>query len=179
MSDSSALLHPVRLRIVQTLLGEEGLTTRQLHTRLPDTPIATLYRHVSHLLRHGLIEVAAEQQVGGASEKAYRLDPDLANPGPEALEKLSAEEMLTVFTVFASGLISDFDRYVHTGEPDLHADRVSFAQADLWASDEEVDDFAETLMAELQRLRRNGPGEGRRRRRLTTVLVPQVEEEGA
>ena len=40
---SSALLHPVRLRIVQTLLADGSLTPHQLHARLADVPIATLY----------------------------------------------------------------------------------------------------------------------------------------
>lgn len=79
---SSALLHPVRLRIVQTLLADGDLTPHQLHARLVDVPIATLYRHVNHLASHGLIEVAQEQQVRGASEKTYRVTPGMANPTP-------------------------------------------------------------------------------------------------
>jgi len=37
---SSALLHPVRLRIIQTLLADGDLTPHQLHTHLVDGPIA-------------------------------------------------------------------------------------------------------------------------------------------
>ncbi|WFR70984.1 helix-turn-helix domain-containing protein [Prescottella defluvii] len=69
------LLHPVRLRIVQALLSEEELTTNQLHERLSDVPIATLYRHVASLVKHDLIEVTDEQQIRGASEKTYRVAP--------------------------------------------------------------------------------------------------------
>ena len=65
---SSALLHPVRLRIIQTLLADGNLTPHQLHAHLVDVPIATLYRHVNHLASHGLIEVAQERQVRGTSE---------------------------------------------------------------------------------------------------------------
>ena len=173
MATSSALLHPVRLRIVQALLGEEELTTHQLHERLADIPIATLYRHVGHLVTHELIEVADEQQVRGASERTYRLSPSFANPSAEELNSLSNEELLTAFTVFTSGLIRDFSDYLHAGDPDLHADQVSFAQASFWASDEEVDEFGRTLMTALEGVLTNEPSAGRRRRTLSTVLMPR------
>lgn len=174
MATSSALLHPVRLRIVQMLLGEGELTTHQLHERLADVPIATLYRHVSNLAEHDLIEVAEEQQVRGASEKTYRLAPGFANPSPEELSSLSGEELLTAFTVFTSGLIRDFGDYLDSGEPDLHADRVSFAQAAFWADDEEMDRLGRAIMAALEPLVGNSPAPGRRRRALSTILMPRA-----
>lgn len=173
MATSSALLHPVRLRIVQSLLGDAELTTHQLHERLSDVPIATLYRHVGHLVTHEVLEVVGQQQVRGASEKTYRLVPEFANPSAEELEALSKEEILTAFTVFTSGLIRDFGDYLDGGDPDLYADRVSFAQASFWASDEEVDAFGRALMAALEDLLTNGPGLDRQRRTLSTVLIPR------
>lgn len=175
MATYSVLMHPVRLRIVQALLGEGELTTHQLHERLPDVPIATLYRHVGHLDKHDLIEVADEQQIRGASEKTYRLAPGFANPSAEELNSLSNEELLTAFTVFTSGLIRDFGDYLKVGTPDLHADQVSFAQASFWATDEEVDEFGQALMAALRGFLNNDPTPERRRRTLSTVLMPRAE----
>lgn len=175
MVNSSALLHPVRLRIVQALLGGTGLTTHQIHERLRDVPIATLYRHVAQLVEHGLIDIVDEQKIRGASEKTYCVASEFANPTADELKSLSSEELLTVFTVFTSGIISDFDEYIRTGTPDLVADQTNFAQADFWATNEEVDAFFVTLMEALGDLRTNGPGMGRRRRKLTTVLVPKPE----
>lgn len=136
-------------------------------------PIATLYRHVGHLVTHEVLEVADQQQIRGTSEKTYRLVPEVANPSAEELEGLSEEELMTAFTVFTSGLIRDFDDYLDAGDPDLYADRVSFAQASFWASDEELDVFGRALMAALTDLLANGPGPGRRRRILSTVLIPR------
>ncbi len=173
MVRSSALLHPVRLRIVQSLLAHETSTPKQLHEHLGDVPIATLYRHVGALAELGLIEVADEQQIRGASEKSYRLAAGFANPSPAELRAMSPGELLTAFTVFTSGLIRDFDAYL--GEPgyDLSDDRVAFAQAGFWASDAEVDAFTETLTTALRALMQQGPEADRRRRVLTTVLLPQ------
>lgn len=175
MTTSSTLLHPVRLRIVQALLGEGDLTTHQLHDRLPDVPIATLYRHVAHLVRHELIQVAEEQRIRGTSERSYRLAPGFANPSAEELNSLSKEELLTAFTVFTSGLIRDFNDYLQSGKPDLHADQVSFAQATFWASDAEVGEFAGTLTAALEELMTRDPAPDRRRRTLSTVLMPRAQ----
>lgn len=177
MATPSALLHPVRLRIVQSLLGEDELTTHQLHEHLPDVPIATLYRHVSHLVKHKLIEISDEQKIRGTSEKTYRLAPGFANPSAEELNSLSNEELLTAFTVFTSGLIRDFGAYLEAGSPDLYADRVSFAQASFWASDEDVDEFGRTLTDALEKLMTNSPAPDRRRRTLSTVLIPRKESE--
>ena len=174
MATSSALLHPVRLRIVQTLLGDGELTTRELHERMSDVPIATLYRHIGHLVKHALIEVCGEQQIRGALERTYRLAAGLDNPSPDDVGALSAEELLTAFTVFTSGITRDFEAYLRAGDPDLKADRVSFAQAPFWASDAELDEFARALMAAIEPLRRNGPAPGRRRRILSTVLLPKT-----
>lgn len=151
------------------------MTTHQLHERLSDVPIATLYRHVGHLVKHELIEIADEQQIRGASEKTYRLAPGFANPSAEELSSLSHEELLTAFTVFTSGLIRDFGDYLQVGDPDLYADRVSFAQASFWASDEEIDEFGRALMSALRDLLTNDPAPERRRRTLTTVLMPREE----
>jgi len=175
---SSALLHPVRLRIIQTLLADGDLTPHQLHAHLVDVPIATLYRHINHLASHELIEVAQERQVRGTSEKTYRVIPGMANPTPQELGSLSREELMTVFTVFTTGLIGDFAAYIRDGDrPDLTEDRVNFTQASFWATQAEVDTFLDSVSHALRDLLGNQPGGERRRRTLTTVLIPRPDGE--
>lgn len=179
-SSFSTLLHPVRLRITQSLLGhaDPGLTTAQLHELMPEVAIATLYRHVAHLVEHAVIEVADAHQVRGASEKLYRIAPGLTNPTPDELRSAEPDDLLTAFTVFTSGLIHDFDAYIHGDTPDLDRDRVSFAQADFWATTGEIDAFLATMMTGLQSLMANAPSGERRQRKLTTVLVPRPATDG-
>ncbi|WP_145943818.1 helix-turn-helix domain-containing protein [Corynebacterium glyciniphilum] len=173
MVSSSSLLHPVRLRIVQVLRDGEEFTTHQIRELLPDIPIATLYRHIATLVDAGVVEIADERPVRGTSEKIYRIAPTLANPTAEDLKSLTPDELLTVFTVFASGTIRDMDAYLHAGTPELVDDRVNFAQADFWASDEELDDFLGSVTQALLRLRQNTQRDDRRPRRLTTILMPR------
>ncbi len=179
MVSSSPLLHPIRLRIVQSLLASDELTSHELHERLGDVPIATLYRHIKHLLEHELIEVAGERRVRGASERSYRVGANLANPSSNELLSLTSEELMTVFTVFVSGLIRDFGTYVDGETRDLVRDRVSFAQADFWATDEELDAFFASVMDALGTVMANPSDEGRRRRALTTIALPRPEMDGA
>lgn len=173
MVSSSSLLHPVRLRIVQVLRDGEEFTTHQIRELLPDIPIATLYRHIATLVDAGVVEIADERPVRGTSEKIYRIAPTLANPTAEDLRALTPDELLTVFTVFTSGTIRDMDAYLHAGSPELVDDRVNFAQADFWASDEELDDFLGSVTEALLRLRQNTQRDDRRPRRLTTILMPR------
>lgn len=173
MVTSSSLLHPVRLRIVQVLRDGEEFTTHQIRELLPDIPIATLYRHIATLVDAGVVEIADERPVRGTSEKIYCIAPTLANPTAEDLRALTPDELLTVFTVFTSGTIRDMDAYLHAGSPELVDDRVNFAQADFWASDEELDDFLGSVTEALLRLRQNTQRDDRRPRRLTTILMPR------
>src|SRR6185312_3636275 len=112
MVTAELLLHPVRLRVVQALLGDRVLTTGELHAELPDVPTASLYRHVALLAGAGMLEVADEHRVRGAVERSYRLVPDAVSLGPERMRSLAADEHRRAFAVFTAGLLADYDRYL-------------------------------------------------------------------
>ena len=102
----------------------------------------------------------------------------MANPTPQELGSLSREELMTVFTVFTTGLIGDFAAYIRDGDrPDLTEDRVNFTQASFWATQAEVDTFLDSVSHALRDLLGNQPGGERRRRTLTTVLIPRPDGE--
>jgi DNA-binding transcriptional ArsR family regulator len=174
MVTTELLLHPVRLRVVQALLGDRVLTTGDLHAELPDVPTASLYRHVAVLAGAGMLEVVDEHKVRGAVERRYRLVPGAVSLGPERMGSLDADEHRRAFAVFATGLLADYDRYLERAgeQPDLGADGVSYRQLALWLADDEVPEFLREVREVLQRYAEAGPGEGRRRRVLTTVLLP-------
>lgn len=163
------LLHqPVRWRIVQALIGR-SLTTAQLADRLTDVPTTTLYRHVSVLVRAGVLRVTGERRIRGAVERTYELDTsaadaDNASPGPDRLR--------TMFTVYLAGLAGDFDRYLASEDPDPLADGVSFRQAALWLSDEELAQLQAGLTEVLEPFLAHEPEPGRTRRILSTVFMP-------
>ena len=75
---SDILLHPVRLRIVLTVAGDEA-TTADIAERLPDVPQATLYRHIAKLADSGILDIVGERRARGAVEKTYSVNADRAN----------------------------------------------------------------------------------------------------
>ncbi len=172
MATADLLLHPVRLRIVQAFLGTRALTTAELGAELADVPTASLYRQVALLADAGVLAVVGERKVRGASERRYRLVLEAASIDDPA--GLSAEDHRRAFGTFVAGLLGDFDRYLSRAgaQPDLAADGVGYRQAGLWLDD---DEFAD-LLAELRTLvgaRMALPErEGRRRRLVSTVVLP-------
>lgn len=134
MKKSDLLLHPVRMRIVQALLGSRELTTAQLQTELPDVPAATLYRQVAALLKGGALEVTDERRVRGTFERTYRVRPENTHVGPEDAAAMTPEEHSAAFLAFMTARLSDFERYLAAGEPDLERDRVGYRMAALHLS---------------------------------------------
>jgi DNA-binding transcriptional ArsR family regulator len=175
------LLHPVRMRVVQCLLGDRELTTAQLREELSDVPPATLYRHVATLLEGGALEVVDERRVRGTFERTYRLRPENAVVSGAEAATMSAEEHAQAFAAFMTGRLSDFERYLGRGDVDLERDRVGYRMIGLHLTDEETDELIADLGEVLRARLGNRPTPGRRRRVLSTILVPahEVGEEGS
>jgi DNA-binding transcriptional ArsR family regulator len=171
VATADLLLHPVRLRIVQAFLGGRELTTTELGADLDDVPSASLYRHVGLLADAGVLAVAEERKVRGAAERRYRLVLEAASADPAGM---SAEDHRRAFATFVAALLADFDRYLdRAGQPpDLLADGVGYRQAGLWLDDEELAAFLGELRALVADRMARPQRAGRRRRILSTVLMP-------
>lgn len=171
-SSADLLLHPVRLRVVQALAGGRRLSAGELATELVDVPQASLYRHIARLADAGVLAVVAERPARGTAERVYALVDSAASLSGEDLAHAGREDHLRYFTVFLSGLIDDFGRYLDAGDPDFAADGVGYRQVPLELTDQEFAELAGRLNAALAPVIGNRPGPGRRRRMLTTVVMP-------
>ncbi len=172
MTTADLLLHPVRLRIVQAFLGDRALTTGDLAAELADIPPASLYRHVAKLVDAGVLAVVAERRVRGALERTYVLRLLAASVGLDEAGSMTADDHRHAFMAFAAGLLGDFDRYLARGDIDLLRDGVSYRMTALWLDDAEYADLLRDLARVLQPRLANGPGPGRKRRILGSVLLP-------
>ncbi len=172
MASADLLLHPVRLRIVEAFLGDRALTTTQLQAELQDIPAASMYRHVARLVDAGVLAVVAERRVRGALERTYVLRLTAAMIGLDELARMSKEDHRQAFLAFAAGLLGDFDRYLARADIDLLRDGVSYSTAGLWLDDAEFRQMLLDLARVLQPLIANPPKPGRKRRILTSVLLP-------
>ncbi|MDQ4075129.1 MAG: helix-turn-helix domain-containing protein [Chloroflexota bacterium] len=168
------LLHPVRLRILQSLIGQQ-LTTQQIAELLPDVAQATLYRQLNRLVDAGLIQVVEENPVRGAVEKVYALHEDASTLTREELAQASRDEHLRYFTVFLMTLLGDFARYLERDDWDFEADGVGYRQVALYLSDEELLQLTSEMNHLVRQAAHNRPNPERRRRLLSTILIPQEE----
>ena len=176
MTTADLLLHPVRLRVIQALLGEPELTTTRLRERLPDVSTATLYRQVATLLEAQVLVVSGERRVRGAVERSYRLRGEVASVSPDRLAAMSPDEHRAAFVAFVAGLLAEFDRYLEPGDVDLVRDGVGYRTAGFYADDAELAALGTALAQALGPLVDAGPAPGRRRRLMTTVVLPADRE---
>ncbi|MCO1660190.1 helix-turn-helix domain-containing protein [Pseudonocardia humida] len=167
------LRHPVRWRITQALIGR-SMTTGELRDALPEIPSTSLYRQVGALAEAGVLEVVDERRVRGAVERTYALHTGAGDGDPADADGLRA-----MFTVFTAGLAADLDRYLERPDIDPARDGVSFRQAALLLTDDELRALAERLGEAIAPFLDNAPAPGRTRRVLSTLLIPDTRPDPA
>ncbi|MET9860542.1 helix-turn-helix domain-containing protein [Streptomyces smyrnaeus] len=172
MATANLLLHPVRMRILQTLVGAGELTTAQLRERLPDVAPATMYRHVATLTKAGILEVVQERPVRGTVERSYRVRQDEALVDEEARAEMTKDDHRQAFTVFTGAMMADLDRYLSRDDADPPREGVLYRQGAVWATPEEFAELVEELEALVARRTGHTPGDGRVRHIISLALVP-------
>jgi DNA-binding transcriptional ArsR family regulator len=175
MTSADLLLHPVRLRILQTFLGSRTLTTSQLQVELPDVPPASLYRHVAKLVDAGVLSVVNERRVRGALERTYELRTSEATVKPDDLTRLSRDEHRQMFMTFVAGLLREFDRYLERDDINLIQDGVSYRLTGMWLSNTEAKKLAQDLNTVLLPYATNTPRRGRKRWYFGSIALPAPE----
>jgi hypothetical protein len=167
-SKADLLLHPIRLRIIQAFVPPKRLTAQAIGA----VPLATLYRHLNKLTKGGVLAVVERRQVRGTTEKVYALLAGGAYLTPGDLAEASTEDHLRYFTTFVASLLGDNARYLERDHLDFVGDGVGYRQLPLYLSDEEFTRMVVELNVVLAPLAANGPAPGRRRRLLSTVMMP-------
>ncbi|MFC0186877.1 helix-turn-helix domain-containing protein [Fictibacillus aquaticus] len=173
MKKIDILLHPVRMRILQCLIGNESYSPQELSVRLSDIPRTSVYRHVNILAEAGMIEVAKEQQSRGSIEKFYRIAAAGAEVSPEEIQSMSKDDHLRSFFTFLLMLHQQFDEYLNSGNFDMLTDGVGYRQTALHLTDEELSSFAQELNGVVSKYITNPPGDGRKERLFSTIYVPK------
>ncbi|GLW10166.1 hypothetical protein Misp01_52950 [Microtetraspora sp. NBRC 13810] len=172
MATADLLLHPVRIRILQTLFDTDPMTTAQLRERLPDIPPATMYRHIAVLADAGVLEVVDTRRVRGTVERSYRVRPEHAVVDPAARAAMTREDHQRAFTTFAASLMSDFGRYLDHENADPASDGVVYRQAAVCLTDDEFTAMIEEIESAVLARVSHAEGDGRTRRIVSLVVVP-------
>ncbi|TDD39873.1 helix-turn-helix domain-containing protein [Saccharopolyspora elongata] len=172
MATADLLLHPVRARILQTLLGSDPLTTAQLRDRLPDIAAATMYRHVAVLAEAGVLEVVEEKRVRGTVERSYQVRQERAVVDSAARATMTLEDHRRAFTAFSASLMADFERYLAQEGAAPATDGVVYRQAAMWLTEEEFAALIDEIQAAIIARTGNEPSGDRSRHVISLVVVP-------
>jgi DNA-binding transcriptional ArsR family regulator len=111
MSKIELLLHPIRIRILTSLVGKQ-LTPAQIAEEMPDVAQTTLYRQINALVEGGILTVVEERPVRGTVEKVYALVDGAARLNQDDISSVSDEDHLRYFVVFLSSLLQDFSTFL-------------------------------------------------------------------
>lgn len=170
-SKAKLILHPVRLKIIQSLINGKQLTVQEIGKRNMDIPQATLYRQLNTLLESDIVEVVQENPIRGTIEKVYALK-ETETPSMEEFLNLSKEEHLELFLSFTTQLISQYETYLNKKDIDFIKDGVSYRVAKLYLSDQEFIDLIKQIGSLIQQATLNEPAPDRKARNFATIIIP-------
>ena len=170
---ADVILHPVRMRIISTLMNRR-LTTQQIHAALPDISQATLYRHLSRLMKAEVIEVVERRPVRGVVEKVYAT-ADQGVPMQFDYTEMTRSDWQSGFAAFTASLLGQFEAYIQQEQANPINDGVSFRSSALNLTDDELKQMSLDLRAVLEPLTQRPASPGRRRRLFSAVLIPDID----
>jgi DNA-binding transcriptional ArsR family regulator len=155
------LLHPIRWRIVQRVLGRE-LTTTDLKRDLPDVPITTLYRHVAALIDAGYLTVVRERKIRGTTERTLTLDQTKVGRIDEREARaMTPDQHRQAFLMMLTRLAADFDRVVDSGDLYARIHQLGYSQLALYLSSEDMATFRSGFAELIEPYLAESPGKDR------------------
>ncbi|MGZ0152207.1 helix-turn-helix domain-containing protein [Kribbella sp. WER1] len=155
------LLHPIRWRIVQRVLGRE-VTTTDLRRDLPDIPATTLYRHVAALIDAGYLTVVRERKVRGTTERTLSLDQTtVGRIDAREARAMTPDQHRQAFLMMLTRLAADFDRVVEHGDLYPRMDQVGYSQLAMYLSPEDMVGFRERFAELIEPYLAEAPGKDR------------------
>ena len=176
LSSLDTVIHPVRLRILLALHGQER-TAREVGQTLGDVPQASLYRHLSLLKDAGLVVPVGERGDGPRAEQILALNAAPPARSDAELAALTPEDMRRYFQTWMGALMEALEGYL-TQEPlRVRDEGVSYFLGAAYLTDEEAVALRADILEQFK-ARDAAPGPGRRRRILGYVALPEPQGDG-
>jgi DNA-binding HxlR family transcriptional regulator len=172
------LLNPVRMGIVQSLIGDRRLSSQQISELMPHVPQATLYRHLNTLLKEGFISVVEVNQVRGTTEKIYSLNGKSMEEANNEAAGMTASDHKQYFLTYLLGLMDEMERYVNVEGIDIKKDGLSYSRGKYFMTDEEFSAFMHNLSNLFGSVIRNTPSPDRKARTFGFISIPDGQKYG-
>lgn len=177
-SNLDMLMNPIRMGIVQNLIGGRRLSTQQISELLPHVPQATLYRHLNRLLKEGFITVAEENQVRGIVEKVYTLNERSMQEVNKEAAEMKPDDHKQYFFTYLLGLMDELERYIDADGIDVKKDGLSYSRGKYFMTDEEYATFINDLSKLFGSVIGNTPSPDRKARTFGLVIIPDGQKSG-
>ena len=104
-----SIMNPVRIKIIQELSMKGTATTKEIASACGEIPQATLYRHLSNLMKNGVITVLSENRIRGTLEKVYAIKENPSQTINNKLETLTKDDLSDLFIQFIVSLLTDYN----------------------------------------------------------------------
>ena len=165
------IMNPVRMRIIQYLMIHPEGTAAQIGEELDDVSRASLYRNLKILLDAGARIVVNEEQIRGAVEKTYALNPAFGKDmGAQEGEQIIRQSLMMILASFERL----FDR---TEELDPVREIICLSSATLLLNEEEFREFVTGYGKLLEPYLNNKAGNGRLERTMTIISSPPLTQQ--
>lgn len=165
------LSDPYRCQLFVEILRGNCSKASELHTRFPNIPRATMYRHLKRLTEDGLIEVVDEVKKRGTVERTYAPVRKIFADMESALQSNPSEMYFTMFMQFVLSFIQQFREYCDDPNADL-ARECGFSMGPVLATNEEINGALREIADIIRRLGENKPAEGRKFHTVGLILSP-------
>jgi DNA-binding transcriptional ArsR family regulator len=161
------------MRIIQTLVTKKELSTQEISQYLPDVPQATLYRHLHTLVHAHIIKTVHELKKRGTMERIYALNNSGSIITKDDLNLIHREEHFQYFFSFLMNLLTDYDAYLKRDHIQMEKDGVSYRQAHLFLSDEELQGLMQSISELIVKHIDNTPTQERTLRSISHIVIPK------
>ena len=166
------MMNPIRIKILQELGLKGKATTKEIQKACGDIAQATLYRHLTELLKNDIIQVIDENIINGIIEKVYSIK---MNPTLEIAKdptKLSRDDYSDIFSQFMISIITDFKSYISHEDAIAHiAASIGFSSNSIFLSDEELKEMTSEFRTSINKRLRNEPSPERKLRKISTIVT--------
>ncbi len=168
----NSMMNPIRIKIIQELTLKKEATTKEIQLACGNIPQATLYRHLSVLVKSDIIQIASYNQVRGILEKVYTIKTNPSIELNKDFNKLTKEDLSLLYSQFTIGLLTDFEHSLSKEESVEQLKRkIGFQSSSLLLTDEELVEMMRELGGVIQKRLAYTASEGRFLRKLSHIVT--------
>lgn len=171
------LMNPIRIKIFLYILNNQQATTAVLAKILPEVPQASLYRHISKMVKEDILCIQSENKIRGVYEKIYVIKNNPLTDMEKIVEDKDREQLFKICYSFTMSILMNFDGYLNQEDFDLKDDKVGFRSTPMYMSDDESDDFLKGMHELISKYSSNEVSDGRRLRQYSYAFLPADEKE--